>query len=146
MKNENSLDIVKIRIQQTNSDKSMDFTINKDEIHKNIKEIQGLPRIYQNIEDLNVNLKLRSEKLNSELMYHVNKWNKQTVNCFRKQIHRYTDLYRSWNNDPSLFSPEVDIQYWLVHRDWRENTRLKYYKYWGFHGFHNIQRWNLKTH
>ena len=52
--------------------------------------------------------------------------------CFRKQ--------NTWNNDPSLFSPEVNIQYWLVHRDWGEDA--KYFTYWRFHGFHNIQRWN----
>ena len=52
-KTENSLDTVKSRCIRTNSDKSMDFTIFKDEICKYIAEIQGLTRISQKyIEDL----------------------------------------------------------------------------------------------
>ena len=35
--------------KKTNSDKSMDFTIYKDEIHKNIAEIQRSTRISWNI-------------------------------------------------------------------------------------------------
>ena len=33
--------------KKTNSDKSMDFTIYKDEIHKNIAEIQDLQRFHE---------------------------------------------------------------------------------------------------
>ena len=54
-----------------NSNKSEDFTINKDEILKNIEEIQGLLRIakdLQYIEDLN-GIFEKSRK--SESMYNV---------------------------------------------------------------------------
>ena len=45
---------MKLGHKRTNSVKSEEFTINKDEICKNIKEIQGLLRISKYIEDLNV--------------------------------------------------------------------------------------------
>ena len=48
-KTENSLDIVKSGCIRANSDKSMDFTIYKDEICKNITEIWGFTRISWNI-------------------------------------------------------------------------------------------------
>ena len=46
----------------------MDFTIYKDEIHKNITEIQGFTKdLMKYIEDLCNIQKSRSDKLNSEL-------------------------------------------------------------------------------
>ena len=58
---------------RANSDKSMDFTIYKDEIHKYIAEIKGLTRISPKyIEDLMKYSEIQIRELNSKLMYNVN--------------------------------------------------------------------------
>ena len=61
---ENSLDIAKSGCKRTNSDKSMDFTIYKDEICKYITEIQGFLKIYWGFMQY---LEIQIKELNSEL-------------------------------------------------------------------------------